>query len=238
MIDIVEKPDAAQRLAHARKTRGFKSAKDAATFFGWPYVTYSQHESGERGIGRQSAKYATAYRVSEGWLLTGEGVGPVDDGNDPLPPHDRTKGQPVLYVPREEIVTSGGPKLPVFSGAQGGSGRLIVGTDIVDKVEMPAILRDVQGAYGILIDGESMIPEYWPSDIAWVHPHLRPARGKNHIFYHTPPDGGEAEAIIKRLNDWSDREWHLEQWNPHSQFSEYRKEWPIAHRVVGKYDAS
>jgi phage repressor protein C with HTH and peptisase S24 domain len=238
MLEETEKPAAAQRLEQARITRGFKTAKDAATFFGWAYVTYAQHESGERGIGRQSAKYATAFRVSEGWLLTGEGPAPVNDASDPLPAHDRTRGQRVLHVPRDEVVVSVGPKLSVYSGAQGGSGRLIIGTDIVDKVEMPAVLKDVQGAYGILIDGSSMEPEYWPGDIAWVHPHLRPARGRNHIFYHTPPDGGDAEAIIKRLNEWSDREWHLEQWNPHEKFAEFRKEWPICHRVVGKYDAS
>jgi phage repressor protein C with HTH and peptisase S24 domain len=233
----VEKPAAAQRLEQARITRGFKTAKDAAAFFGWPYATYAQHESGERGIGRQSAKYAVAFRVSEGWLLTGEGPEPVNDAGDPLPAHERTKGQPVLYVPREEIVAPG-RKLEVYVGAQGGNGKMIIGSDIVDRVEMPAVLKDVQGAYGILIDGESMQPEYWPGDIAWVHPHLRPARGRNHIFYHTPPEGVEAEAIIKRLNDWNDRAWHLEQWNPHKQFDEFRKEWPICHRVVGKYDAA
>lgn len=229
-------PAAAERLRLARKTRGFKTAKDAATFFGWPYITYSQHESGERGIGRQSAKYAIAYRVSEAWLLTGEGTPPVDDAGDPLPPHERTVGQPIRAIPAHEVVDRT-KKLDVYAGAQGGSGRLIIGTDIVDRVEMPTKLRDVYGAYGIMIDGESMQPEYWPGDVAWVNPNLRPARGRNHIFYHTPPDGQEAEAIIKRLNDWNDREWHLEQWNPAKQFSEFRKEWPIAHRVVGKYDA-
>lgn len=230
------RPDAAERLRLARKTRGFKTAKDAATFFGWAYITYSQHESGERGIGRQSAKYAAALRVSEAWLLTGEGAPPVDDANDPLPPHQRTTGQQIVAVPAREVVDTT-KRLSVYSGAQGGSGRLIISSEIVDRVEMPTKLRDVQGAYGLMIDGESMQPEYWPGDVAWVNPNLRPARGRNHIFYHTPPDGQEAEAIVKRLNDWNDREWHLEQWNPAKQFSEFRKEWPIAHRVVGKYDA-
>ncbi|MBN9364507.1 MULTISPECIES: S24 family peptidase [unclassified Devosia] len=230
------RPEAAERLKLARITRGFRTAKEAATFFGWAYITYAQHESGERGLGRQSAKYAAAFRVSEAWLLTGEGAPPVDDANDPLPPHERASGQPILAVPAREVVDPT-RKLNVYSGAQGGGGRLIIGSDIVDRVEMPTRLRDVQGAYGLMIDGESMVPEYWPGDVAWINPHLRPARGKNHIFYHTPPDGREAEAIVKRLNDWNDREWHLEQWNPHRQFSEFRREWPIAHRVVGKYDA-
>lgn len=231
------RPDAAERLRLARITRGFKTAKDAATFFGWAYITYSQHESGERGIGRQSAKYAAAFRVSEAWLLTGEGVPPVDDSNDPLPPHERTIGQRIITVPANQVVDTT-RKLNVYAGAQGGNGRLIIGTDIVDRVEMPAALRDVHGAYAIMIDGESMEPEYWSGDVAWVNPNLRPARGKNHIFYHTPPHGQEAEAIIKRLNDWNDREWHLEQWNPRKQFTEFRREWPYCHRVVGKYDAA
>lgn len=38
--------------------------------------TYHQHENGQRGIGRVAADYAKAFKVSEAWLLTGEGQGP------------------------------------------------------------------------------------------------------------------------------------------------------------------
>lgn len=71
-----DRPDAAKRLEEARIARKFPDAKAAATFFGWSYNTYAQHENGTRGIGRAAGKYAQAYRVSEGWLLTGEGKGP------------------------------------------------------------------------------------------------------------------------------------------------------------------
>jgi hypothetical protein len=73
MADDEVKPDAAQRLVKARSSRGFKSAKEAALRFGWNYDTYSQHERGERGLVRAAQKYARAFGVSEGWLLTGEG---------------------------------------------------------------------------------------------------------------------------------------------------------------------
>ena len=43
-------------------------------YFGWKYETYIQHERGERGLSRTAKQYATAYRVSAAWLLTGEGV--------------------------------------------------------------------------------------------------------------------------------------------------------------------
>ena len=236
--DMDDRPTPAQRLELARISRGFKTAKEAALFFGWPYATYAQHENGERGIGRQSAKYAAAFRVGEGWLLTGEGLGPEDD-SELTGFAERTKGQPIRFVPGEQVVLSDKRiRLPVYAGAAGGSGKIIVSPDIVDRVEMPAALAEVKGAYGVMIDGSSMEPEFWPGDIAWVNPNLRPARGKNHIFYHTPPLGEDTEAIIKRLNGWNDRDWDLQQWNPGKEFKESRKIWPICHRVVGKYDAA
>lgn len=67
------RPDYAKRLEQARIERGFKSARAAAEYFGWTYDTYAQHENGTRGITRAADKYAKAFRVSKGWLLTGEG---------------------------------------------------------------------------------------------------------------------------------------------------------------------
>lgn len=68
-----DRPDAAIRLQKAREARGFKHAVDATQYFGWNYDTYVQHENGTRGITRAADKYAKAFRVSEAWLLTGEG---------------------------------------------------------------------------------------------------------------------------------------------------------------------
>lgn len=81
-----DRPEAAKRLEKARVARGFKTSKEAAIYFGWKYDTYAQHENGTRGIVRAADKYAKAFHVSEGWLLTGEGNGPnnTDDENDPL----------------------------------------------------------------------------------------------------------------------------------------------------------
>lgn len=74
IMSFDDRPDFAKRLENARIARGFRTAKDASRFFHWPYETYIQHEQGIRGISRASAKYAKAFRVSEGWLLTGEGT--------------------------------------------------------------------------------------------------------------------------------------------------------------------
>ena len=81
MID--DRPEYAIRLQEARERRGFLSARAAAEFFGWKYDTYAQHENGTRGISRAAGKYAKAFRVSEAWLLTGEG----QPGSDLIVPH-------------------------------------------------------------------------------------------------------------------------------------------------------
>lgn len=74
-MEYDDRPDYAKRLEQARKDRGFRTPKDAARFFNWTYETYIQHEQGIRGISRAAGKYAKAFRVSEGWLLTGEDKG-------------------------------------------------------------------------------------------------------------------------------------------------------------------
>jgi transcriptional regulator with XRE-family HTH domain len=168
--------------------------------------------------------------VTEGWLLR-------RSGDDPTPATKTAKIiTPTLdIVPGSQLLGTG--MMPVFAAAQGGDGHVIVTFDAVDHVKRPAELENVRGGYGLLIVSDSMVPAFRPGDMALVNPHLPPARDKNVILYHTPPHGGDVEAIVKQLNGWNDREWHLQQWNPILEFSEFRQEWPICHRVVGRYDA-
>lgn len=190
-------------------------------------------EKGKSGRPQKLRELARALMLTEEYLLDETDEAPAEPPSD----YVRTPGQKVsAIIPSRELEVQ--KMMPVYSGAQGGQGKLIVGSDPIDRVRLPAFLENVQGAYGLLIDGESMVPAFYPGDTALVNPHLRPQRGRNVILYHNPPGGEEAEAIIKQLNGWNDREWDLEQWNPHKQFKEFRKEWPICHRVVGKYDAT
>lgn len=191
-------------------------------------------ENGKSKRPQKLREIARAILLSEEYLLD-----ETDAAEPQLPPdYQRTPGQRVPSVIPSNQLEAARMMMPVYSGAQGGHGKLIVGSDPIDRVRLPAFLENVQGAYGLLIDGESMIPAFYPGDTALVNPHLRPQRGRNVILYHNPPGGEDAEAIIKQLNGWNDREWDLEQWNPHKQFKEFRREWPICHRVVGKYDAT
>jgi phage repressor protein C with HTH and peptisase S24 domain len=74
----------AKRLRTAREMRGFKSAKEAAERHNFVYATYSQHERGQSAITRAAKDYARAFKVSEAWLLTGEGYAPQSTNEIPV----------------------------------------------------------------------------------------------------------------------------------------------------------
>ncbi len=151
-------------------------------------------------------------------------------------PTTRRGFAPVL-VPGEQLVRAD-RRLPVYAAARGGDGHVIVTFDPVEYVKMPTILESVRGGYGLLITGESMVPAYWPGDTALIHPNLPPQRDTDVVLYHTPPEAkGGDEAMIKRLVGISDREWTLQQYQPADIFREFRADWPVCHRVVGKYNS-
>ena len=127
--------------------------------------------------------------------------------------------------------------LPVHAAAQGGPGQMIISTDPVDWVLRPDPLRNVSAGYGVIIIGESMIPEFRPGDIALINPHLPAMREETFIFYREAE--GETKSTIKHLLRWTDTAWYVAQWNPpkgqRSEFTLPRKEWSKIHRVVGRY---
>lgn len=135
IMEYDDRPDAAKRLEEARLARGFKFAKDATDYFGWNYDTYAQHENGTRGIVRAAGRYATAYKVSEGWLLTGEGKGPGSAADKTV----RIMG----YLGAGAVVEPDYEQVP---------------HEGFDQVEMPFALPDEMIAFRVR--GDSMLPVF------------------------------------------------------------------------------
>lgn len=186
---------------------------------------------------------SSRFSVSFDWLATGTGEPPrtVRFGdNEPatkVVKFGRPKGQ------RLQLVDKGGPalernaaSLPVYAAAQGGTGHLIITIDPVEYRSPPTDLLSIRGAHGILVVGDSMVPAYEPGDIAWVTPYRPPQRNKDVVLYHKKPEG-EAEAMIKRLLNFTDRDWRLRQYNPAQDFTESRADWPICHQIHSKTNA-
>lgn len=229
------------RLRYARNAKGLTQDQVAAEF----EIKRNNISTWESGDTRPDLEklpaLAQIYGTTEAWLLHGQGEAPPkiarpkSAGGRQRAEAERPSYPVVPLVPGRELLGTG--KMPLYAGAMGGDGHVIITFDAIDYVKRPAELENVKGGYGLLIVGESMIPAFWPGDMALVNPHLPPARQRNVILYHTPPHGGDVEAIVKQLNGWNEREWQLQQYNPPREYAEFRHEWPICHRVVGKYDA-
>jgi len=217
------------RLRAARNARDL-TQEQLADLVGKHKSVISRAESEVRDMkNRDIQRISAALGVRQEWLVSGSGE--MIDKAHPQKPDD-------VFVPSiipGERLVSQERGLPVYAAAKGGDGHVIITFDPISYMKMPAVLQGVKGGYGLLLSGESMVPAYRPGETALVNPNLPPVRDEDVILYHTSAMD-ENEAIIKRLVGFNDREWMLEQYNPHKEFKEFRADWPVCHRVVGKYN--
>ena len=179
-----DRPDKAQRLEKARILRGFDSARKACLFFGWKYPTYIQHEQGRVGYEKSATKYALEFRVTESWLLTGDGIAPEE------------------------------PKVPVLGFAAGSiTGFNIIRDEPIDYVKRPPALENVVDGYALFIRGSSMEPIYPENELVFVHPHKVPTKG-DFVIIQQSSTNGEPVAFIKRLAGKNDTYLIATQLNP------------------------
>lgn len=125
----------------------------------------------------------------------------------------------------------------VYASAEGGPGEIIISTDPVDFMPRPSIVANVREAYGLIITGTSMFPEFRHGETAIVNPLLPIQPNEVHVFY--AEREGTARATIKELRRQTEESWLVTQHNPPEgrprDFALKRKDWRWAHRVLGKY---
>lgn len=150
------------------------------------------------------------------------------------------QNEPPIHVPIEahferpvHHITSGQDEVPVYGAAEGGEGTMILDKNPIDYVPTPEPLRGVSGGYLVYISGDSMWPAYRAGERAIVHPRLPPVPDETCVFYTN--DATDDRSAIKHLVKITADTWVVEQYNPLKQFELDRREWPICHRVVGKY---
>lgn len=155
---------------------------------------------------------------------------------DPATLDDHLKEEPAADpILKAEIL---GPRdFPVHASAEGGPGEIVRSAEPVDWIPRPAPVQHVKEAYGLIVTGESMSPEFEPGDVAIVNPRFPVIGNTTCIFY--AELNGEARATIKRLRREATDKWLVKQWNPpdgmKQDFTLSRKEWGVCHRVLGKY---
>jgi phage repressor protein C with HTH and peptisase S24 domain len=147
-------------------------------------------------------------------------------------PTFRTEAQEPFTNPQNS--TFGGGTLGVHAASEGGNGTMILSSDPVEFASLPDLIKKPGDGYGIIVVGESMVPEFRPHDTALVHKKLPPVMGEAAVFY--SDDGhGTVLASIKTFLRETPTHWHVAQHNPKRRFTLSRKAWQTCHRVIGKY---
>lgn len=210
--------EAGKRIREAREGRGW-STKDLADAVGVTQPAITKIEGGKT---RKSRYIPDIARVLD---LDPDQLTPVREARIEAP---QKHVEPPLMGDRD---------FPVYASAEGGPGEIIRSSEPVDFMPRPSVVAHVKGAYGLLVTGDSMEPEYRNGDTAIVNPHLPIVGGEVYIFF--AEKHGEARASIKHLRRATADKWMVSQWNPPTgqerDFALSRKEWRIVHRVLGKY---
>lgn len=210
--------DIGQIVRAAREAKGLSQAQFGRLIG----VKQQSIDAVERGETRRS-KYLPE-------IVKELGIPPGDVGL----PSDFSIETQVLQRP---FTTTGAPDFKVYASAEGGPGEIIRSSDPVDFIPRPTHLIHVKDAYGLLVTGDSMWPEFKSGQMAIVEPSLAVIPDEVYIFY--AERDGEARATIKHLRRATADRWLVLQHNPpdggSKDFSLSRKEWGVAHRVTGKY---
>lgn len=231
-----QKDTLGRRIAHARTSgvRRMTQAEIARELGVSPQAVSGWERNEAMPELDKFGKLADLLGTSIIWLMEGTGEGPPRYYMEQSlkESEQRLKRMP---VPSRSLV--GAADFPVYAATQGGSGVLVIHSDVMEYVRRPVLLDGVPESYGILVMGDSMVPSYRPGDLALVHPRKPPQRDTDVILYKTDHRTGDAESMIKRLTGFNDKIWRLEQYQPAKSFSEPRSEWPICHQVVGRYNS-
>lgn len=152
------------------------------------------------------AKLADLAGVSLDWLAYGKGVRLLSDiSNVPEPANAKVLGQ-VLRSP---------VKIPQYGTAVGGEdGEFVLNGNELDSIFAPPTLSGVQGAYSVMVSGDSMSPRYDDGDTVFVHPRKRVKKGDYVIAQIHTVESDPPLAYVKKLVKWTENELVLEQFNP------------------------
>lgn len=130
--------------------------------------------------GDYASKLAAYLRCNTDWLLTGVG-GMNNAPSERLAP---------LGTERVDVDHAMNGEVPVISWVAAGNWAEVMPTtldDVIDWIPKPAHLSDM--AFGLVVRGRSMWPEFKPDEIVYVEPNI------------TPWDLKDGDLVIVQCND-------------------------------------
>ena len=118
--------------------------------------------------------------------------------------------------------------VPVLGQGHGGEdGFFFDNGQVVDRVERPASLRNVQDAYAVYMHGKSQEPRIRHGELCFVHPYQPPGAGDDVVVQLV-----NGEGFIKTYVRQTKKEIICSQYNPPKELKWPAEEVRAAHRIV------
>lgn len=147
-----------------------------------------------------------------------------------LPTAARTQENPARApeLPRE---------LPVFAADQSFSAALPDPEDAIDFIPRPFPLQNMRRAYGVMVLGNAMRPEFEAGDYVLVNPYLPPLADTSCVFSGEGNEGRRlmiARLVAETADAWTVRLWNADTPKAAEQGLS-RQHWQFCHRIIGRY---
>ena len=179
---------------------------------------------------------ARVFGVSEQWLLSG--------GPSPNQPDLAITTPEGMIAMIEAKSHQGAPPLPARTsmpldvpvmGTAAGSltrGAFQFEGGVVDYVRRPPALSSAKDVYALYVEGESMVPQYHPGELIYIHPH-RPARiGDIVVVQCRNGEHSPEEASLGIYRRRTEKSFVLGKHNPVSEVELNRSHVIAVHRVL------
>lgn len=244
LCDNVPMEEMGSRLRKARVKAGFKSARSAAVRFGWAVSTYGAHENGQNEFGPEAAsEYASAFKTTPGWLLTGQGIEsfpfdlpPLEERGtaarrieaearsenpppaNPIPPPYHAESNVVMEGPareRWEPRVRDVEELGLgLASIDGDESAFEFNGQVIDRVVRPPGLIDRKGVFALRVANLSMWPKFRDGERIYVDS-KRPAIEDFVVIELKPTEEGRpGKAYVKMLIGRDARKVRVQQFNP------------------------
>lgn len=137
----------------------------------------------------------------------------------------------VELAPTIEDLYTGNRDLPLYATTDGGEGILVMSSVPVRHIARPASLEGVEGAYAVIVRGDSMGNLAPNGSIVLVDPYLPANRGDLCVF--RVEQHGDFSSVIKEFVSGNSTHWRVKRYRPkEKEFNIKKSDWPECHVVV------
>jgi len=160
----------------------------------------------------------------------------IDDSGGAVPLRSYIPPNASVRLPNSLMETA---PLPLYGHAAAGKdGRFVLNGELIGITEGPASLVDVEGAYGVIVSGDSMLPRYRAGEVCVVDPRKLFRRTDDVVVQvEAEPPGDPPEGFVKEFVSLSDTTLVLRQHNPPRTIRFSRKIVRTVHLVIGSLRA-